>query len=506
MFKRILIANRGEIAVRIIRACRDLGVETVAVYSDADAGAPHAALADVAVPIGPPPPAESYLNIPRLVEAARATGCEAVHPGYGFLSERAPFAQAVRDAGLVFIGPPPEAIAAMGSKTAARELMQRAGVPVVPGYQGGGSLAEYGVQAEALGYPVLVKAAGGGGGKGMRAVMHPADLGPAIEGASREAGKAFGDARVYLEKLLVEPRHVEVQVLADSHGHTVYLFERDCSVQRRHQKIVEETPAPHLSAARRAEMGAAAVAAAQAVGYVNAGTVEFLVDRHGGFYFLEMNTRLQVEHPVTELVTGLDLVKLQLRIAAGEALPFSQADLRQRGHAIECRVYAEDPAAGFLPSTGTLLRVVEPVGPGVRVDSGFGTGDTVTHFYDPLLAKLVVWGANREQALGTLQRALRDYAVLGVTTNLAFLQAVVSHPVFQAGHATTAFVDRYLGDWSSHAAPPDVALIAAALADQLAPAQAAAGPAITSDGDPYNPWRDGRFHRPDDVKAQARRP
>ncbi len=491
MFKRILIANRGEIAVRIIRACRDMGIETVAVYSEPDAGAMHVALADMAVPVGGAAPADSYLRIDRLLDAARATGAEAIHPGYGFLSERAAFARAVRAAGLVFIGPPAEAIEAMGSKTAARALMEPAGVPVVPGYQGGGELSDYRAAAERLGYPILVKASGGGGGKGMRIVEHAAELPVSIEAAQREAGKAFGDERVYLEKLLVGPRHVEIQVLADSHGNAVHLFERDCSIQRRHQKIIEESPSPALSPELRAEMGAAAVAAARACGYVNAGTIEFLLDRDGQhFYFLEMNTRLQVEHPVTESVTGLDLVKLQLRIAAGEELPFIQADLSQRGHAIECRVYAEDPANGFLPSTGPLLRVVEPGGPGVRVDTGVATGDTVLHYYDPLLAKLIVWGPSRADAVSTLRRALREYVVLGVTTNLSFLQAVVEHAAFREGRTSTAFVEQNFADWREPVGDANLAALAAALSDILAPTGSAA-PTVGggSDGDPYNPWR-----------------
>ena len=490
MFQRILIANRGEIAVRVIRACRDLGIEAVAVYSEADAGARHVALADQAILLGPPSPAESYLRIDRVVRAALDTGCDAIHPGYGFLSERAAFARAVTEAGLTFIGPPAEAIEAMGSKTAARALMQEAGVPVVPGYQSGGSLDDYAAAAESLGYPVLVKAAGGGGGKGMRAVLHADDLVSAVEGAAREAGKAFGDTSVYVEKLLVNPRHIEVQVMADRHGNVAHLFERDCSVQRRHQKIIEETPAAHLSETVRQRMGQAAVAAAHAVGYVNAGTIEFLLDADGHFYFLEMNTRLQVEHPITELVVGFDLVKLQIAVAAGQPLPFRQADVRQRGHAVECRVYAEDPSSGFLPSTGPLLKVVEPGGPGVRVDSGFVTGDTVSHYYDPLLAKLITWGNDREAALATMRRALDEYAVLGVTTNLSFLRAVLDHPTFCAGHTTTAWVEQALGEWAEPTDAPDDALIAAALLDILTPtASAAPGAALTLDGDPYNPWR-----------------
>jgi 3-methylcrotonyl-CoA carboxylase alpha subunit len=486
-FKRILIANRGEIACRIIRACRDEGVEAVAVYSGADAHALHASLADIAVPIGPAPPAESYLSIARLVAAAKETGCEAVHPGYGFLSERAAFAEAVRDAGLAFIGPAPEAIAAMGSKVAARELAERAGVPVLPAFDGEGDDAGLAEAARQIGYPLLVKASGGGGGKGMRRVHSPAELADALAAARREAQAAFGDARVYLEKLLVAPRHVEVQVFGDSHGNIVHLFERDCSVQRRHQKVVEESPAPHLPPATRAAMGEAAVRAARAVGYVGAGTVEFLLDADGRFFFLEMNTRLQVEHPVSELVVGVDLVRLQLRVAAGEPLPFAQPDLAQRGHAIECRVYAEDVEAGFLPSTGPLLRLEEPQGPGVRVDSGVRVGDVVSRHYDPLLAKLICWGATRDAALATLRRALREYAVLGVTTNLAFLQAIVGHPAFVAGRATTAFLDEQLAGWAQPSEIPDEALVAAALADLLA--APATPPPGAAEGDPYSPWR-----------------
>ena len=404
----------------------------------------------------------------------------------GFLSERAAFAQAVRDAGLTFIGPSAEAIAAMGSKVAARELAERAGVPVLPAYSGEGDDAAFAQAAARIGYPLLVKASGGGGGKGMRRVHSAAELPAALQGARREALSAFGDARVYVEKLLAAPRHVEVQVFGDAHGNVVHLFERDCSVQRRHQKVVEESPAPHLPPHIRAAMGEAAVLAARAVGYVNAGTVEFLLDADGRFYFLEMNTRLQVEHPVTELVVGVDLVKLQLRIAAGERLPFAQADLAQRGYAIECRVYAEDAAAGFLPSTGPLLRVAEPCGPGVRVDGGVRAGDTVSHHYDPLLAKLICWGDTREAALATTRRALREYAVLGVTTNLPFLQAIVEHPVFASGRATTAFIPEHLANWSPPNDIPDEALIAAVLADVLA---APAPPlANMAEGDPFNPW------------------
>ncbi len=489
-FEKILIANRGEIAVRIIRACHELGVRTVAVYSDADAHARHVFLADEAVYIGAAPATDSYLRAERIIEAAQRTGARAIHPGYGFLSENADFAQAVHDAGLVFIGPPPDAIRAMGSKTAARETMQRAGVPVVPGYQGGGSFDEYAAAAERIGYPVLVKAAAGGGGKGMRIVEHPDDLRHAIETAQREAQKAFGDGRIYLEKYVRDPHHVEVQILADAHGTVLHLCERECSVQRRHQKIIEESPSPLLDDTLRERMGAAAVAAARAAGYVNAGTVEFLVDADRNFYFLEMNTRLQVEHPVTELVIGIDLVKWQLRIAAGHPLPFTQNDIRQRGHAIECRIYAEDPANGFLPATGTILKAVEPSAPWVRVDTGVGTGDTITHYYDPMIAKLIVWGETRTDAIARMQHALHEYVLLGITNNIPFLLDVLRHPDFQQGRITTDWVENTMLPWM----PPqpsitDDVLIAAALADMLEQTAPMVSSTPTAQaGDPYSPW------------------
>jgi len=428
-FKRILIANRGEIAVRIIRACQEMGIETVAVYSEADRTALHPALADRAVCIGPAASAESYLRGEKIIAAALAQGAAAIHPGYGFLSESAAFAQQVQAAGLVFIGPDPAAMAAMGSKTSARARMQAAGVPVVPGYEGGGSPAEYQSAARRLGYPLLVKAAAGGGGKGMRLVEEEAELPLALAAAEREAQHAFGDGQIYLEKYLAAPRHIEFQILADRHGHTIHLYERECSIQRRHQKIIEESPSPFLAMSPdrslRQRMGAAAVAAAQAVNYVNAGTVEFLVDGVGNFYFLEMNTRLQVEHPITESVLGIDLVKAQLRIAAGEPLLYRQAEVSQRGHAIECRIYAEDPAQGFLPSTGKLLRVVAPMGPRVRVDTGIITGMEITRYYDPLIAKLVVWGENRADTLQKMAWALSHYVILGPATNITFF---ATHP------------------------------------------------------------------------------
>ncbi len=487
-FKKILIANRGEIAVRVIRACREMGIHSIAVYSEADRDAPHVRMADEAVDIGPAPASESYLSIPRVIQAARATGAEAIHPGYGFLSEKAEFAHAARDAGLVFIGPSPEAINAMGDKAEARARMQARGVPIVPGYQDKDDDESLARAAERLRYPVLIKAAAGGGGKAMKIVREPGELAELAASARREAQNAFGDPHLFLEKYIENGRHIEFQVLADARGNTLHLFERECSIQRRHQKIVEETPSPLLDEALRTWMGTAAVEAARAVGYENAGTVEFIVDpARREFFFLEMNTRLQVEHPITEMVTGLDLVQWQIRIASGEALPFNQADLSQRGHAIECRVYAEDPANQFLPSTGCLLQVVEPRGPGIRVDSGVTTGGEVTVYYDPMLAKVIVAAETREAAIRRMQTALRDYVVLGVTTNLDFLRAVLAHPEFQAGRATTTFIERYLPEWQpDNGAFIPEALLAAALAEMQTPAPAMG----TTQGinDPYSPW------------------
>jgi 3-methylcrotonyl-CoA carboxylase alpha subunit len=450
MITKLLIANRGEIAVRIIRACREMGIRTVAVYSEADAKAMHVRLADEAVLIGPAPARESYLKIDAILDAARNTGAEAIHPGYGFLSERAEFAEAVTNAGLIFVGPPAEAIGKMGSKTGARTLMQAAGVPVVPGYQGADGMR---AAAEQIGYPILVKAAAGGGGKGMRVVRAANELEEAIAAAQREAAHAFGDGSVFLEKYVEAPRHIEFQVLADAHGNTLHLFERECSIQRRHQKIIEETPSPFLTPGLRQRMGTAAVAAAQTVNYVNAGTVEFIVAPDGAFYFLEMNTRLQVEHPITEMVTGLDLVKAQLRIASGEPLWFGQNDVSQRGHAIECRVYAEDPANQFLPSVGTIERAVEPVRPGVRVDAGVTTGDEVTIHYDPMIAKVIAYGEGRADAIDKMQAALGDYKLQGVTTNIPFLRAVLAHEAFKRGETTTAFIEQHMANWAPEPEP-----------------------------------------------------
>ncbi|WP_129626530.1 acetyl/propionyl/methylcrotonyl-CoA carboxylase subunit alpha [Candidatus Oscillochloris fontis] len=449
-FKRILIANRGEIAVRIIRACRELGISPAVVYSEADAGALHVRLADVAMQIGPPAAAQSYLRGEKLIEAAQALGAEAIHPGYGFLSENAAFARMCREAGIVFIGPPAEAIEAMGGKIGARRIAVAAGVPVAPGYDGADqSETTLAAEAERIGFPLLVKASAGGGGKGMRVVNSLAEFPAALEGARREAGAAFGDATVFLERLILRPRHVEIQILADSHGNVVHLGERECSIQRRHQKILEESPSPALSPALRSAMGDAAVRAARAAGYVNAGTVEFVLDPDGNYYFLEMNTRLQVEHPVTELVTGLDLVRLQIAVAAGEPLPFTQEQVTFRGHAIEVRLYAEDPVT-FLPAIGKLALLDPPLGPGVRVDSGLTSGDEVTVYYDPMIAKLIVSGADRHAAIDRLRCALDDYAVLGLTTNLPLLRAIVTNPTFIAGATHTGF----LAEQQIHAAPP----------------------------------------------------
>jgi 3-methylcrotonyl-CoA carboxylase alpha subunit len=458
MFNKILIANRGEIACRVAATCKRLGIASVAVYSDADANAKHVAACDEAVHIGGSTAAESYLRYERIIAAALATGAQAVHPGYGFLSENEDFAQACEAAGIVFIGPPVEAIAAMGSKAAAKALMHAAAVPLVPGYHGDdqdGQLLQQ--EAESMGYPVLLKASAGGGGKGMRVVERSEDFAAALASCKREAASSFGNDRVLIEKYLTRPRHVEVQVFADQHGGAVYLFDRDCSVQRRHQKVLEEAPAPGLSAELRREMGEAAVAAARAVNYVGAGTVEFIMTGASHFYFMEMNTRLQVEHPVTEMVTGLDLVEWQLRVAFGEPLPLTQTQLKLDGHAIEARIYAEHPARGFLPSTGTLKHLRMPEGveftirpagsPGsraaVRIDSGVREGDTITPFYDPMIAKLIVHGATRAEALARMSRALRACEVVGLHTNVEFLQRIVASEPFSSGDLDTGLIERH---------------------------------------------------------------
>ena len=490
MFEKILIANRGEIAVRIIRACRELGIASVAVYSEVDRHALHVRLADEAVLIGPAPASQSYLAVDRILQAAQITRARAIHPGYGFLAENAAFAQAVQEAGLVFIGPPAEAMRLMGDKAQGRARMQSAGVPIVPGYQGPDDEQSLQNAASEIGFPLLVKASSGGGGKGMRVVGVAAGLSEAMAAARREARHAFDDERLILERYIPHAQHIEFQVLADNHGNAVHLFERDCSVQRRHQKIIEETPSLLLDDNLRSRMGAAALAAAQAVNYQNAGTVEFIVDPvTSAFYFLEMNTRLQVEHPVTELVTGIDLVQAQIRLAAGELLPFIQRQLSQRGHALECRIYAEDPANNFLPATGKLLRFVEPKGPGIRVDSGFTSGDEITIHYDPLIAKIITYAENRPAAIQKMQAALKETVLLGLTTNVQFLQDVLVDTEFHAGKAYTTWVEDHFGDWQPPECdlPPEV-LIAAALT-QFQPEQAATPQDGKSSTDPYSPWR-----------------
>jgi acetyl-CoA carboxylase biotin carboxylase subunit len=444
MFKRVLIANRSEIAVRIIRACREMGIESVAVFSDVDRKALHVRKADYAYHIGPATASESYLNFDKILDVARRSGAEAIHPGYGFLSENARFAKACADAGFKFIGPTPESMEMMGSKTRARQHMKRAGVPFVPGSECGLDIEAAQHMAEQIGYPVMLKAAAGGGGKGMRMVTRPEDLRSAYEHASCEAQRSFGDSEVYLEKFIVNPRHIEMQIFGDEHGNTVYLGERECSVQRRHQKVLEESPSPIVDEDMRRRMGEVAVRVANAANYHNAGTVEFLVDEQRNFYFLEMNTRLQVEHPVTELVTGLDLVHLQMHVAAGEKLPFQQEQIKVRGHAIECRVYAEDPDNNFFPSPGQITRLISPSGPGIRRDSGMYEGWKVPIEYDPLLAKLIGYGETRDDAIDRLLRALYEYFVGGIKTNISLFRRILRDPDFRAGKLDTGFLDRLL--------------------------------------------------------------
>ncbi|MFI8718812.1 acetyl-CoA carboxylase biotin carboxylase subunit [Stenotrophomonas sp. NPDC077464] len=491
MFTKILIANRGEIACRVIATCQRLGIATVAVYSDADRDARHVRLADEAVAIGPAPARESYLRADAILDAARRTGAQAIHPGYGFLSENADFAQACAEAGIVFIGPSAAAIRAMGDKSAAKALMQQAGVPLTPGYHGDAQdpafLRE---QADGIGYPVLIKASAGGGGKGMRKVEDSAAFTEALASCQREAQSAFGNAHVLVEKYVERPRHIEIQVFGDSHGNVVYLFERDCSVQRRHQKVLEEAPAPGMTPGRRAAMGKAAVDAARAVNYVGAGTVEFIAGPDGDFYFMEMNTRLQVEHPVTECITGTDLVEWQLRVASGAPLPLQQEQLRINGHALEARLYAEDADKGFLPSTGTLRHLRLPSGSAhVRVDAGVEQGDAITPFYDPMIAKLIVWDVDRDAALRRMQQALAECEVVGVTTNAAFLRRLVMTDSFANAKLDTALIEREQAALAPHQGDTDPALWA--LAAVAAMATDAAAPVDARD--PHSPWqaRDG---------------
>jgi len=488
MFKKILIANRGEIAVRVIRACHEMGIAAVAVYSDVDRASLHVRKADEAYPIGPAAARESYLNIQKILDVAERSGADAIHPGYGFLSENANFARACADAGVKFIGPTAPAMDAMGSKTRARQAMERARVPFVPGTSRGLESYEQAEEVGArIGYPIMLKAAAGGGGKGMRLVQAPAELRSALEAARSEAERSFGDSEVYIEKAIVNPRHIEMQILADEHGNTVYLGERECSLQRRHQKVVEEAPSPIVDPDMRCQMGEVAVRVAHAAGYTNAGTVEFLVDQQKNFYFLEMNTRLQVEHPVTELITGLDLVHLQIRIASGERLPFSQEEVILRGHAIECRIYAEDPDNNYFPSPGKITLLLLPSGPGIRRDSGMYEGWTVPMDYDPLLAKLIGYGTDRDQAIGRLTRALNEYFVGGIKTNISLFRRILSNSDFRAAKIDTGFLDRLLkerdqsADIQADAQTTEVAVIAAGIFAALGPSAAGAGERVSNE-------------------------
>jgi acetyl-CoA carboxylase biotin carboxylase subunit len=470
MLRKILVANRGEIAVRVLRAAREMGIPTVAVYSEADREAFHVRFGDEAVCIGPAEAVASYLDFERIFQAVETTGADAVHPGYGFLAENHEFAAACEKRGVTFIGSSSESIRLLGSKTESRQTMLAADVPVIPGMQARSeSMEEFASEARRVGYPVLIKAAGGGGGKGMRAVRDEASLEEAVAAARREAGSAFGNDAVYLEKMIEKPRHVEFQILADQHGNAIHLFERECSIQRRHQKIVEETPSVALDPELRQRMGETAVKVVLASRYTNAGTVEFLLDQDRNFYFLEVNTRIQVEHPVTELTTGIDLVKAQIRIAAGEPLEIRQEDLAQRGHAIECRIYAEDPENNFLPSAGKILFAEEPVGPGVRVDSGIYSGYEVPVHYDPILSKVIVWGESRNEAILKMKQALADYPILGIRTIIPFLRSVLDHPEFVQGNTYTDFIEEHMTGWSLDSGDGDgldTALIAAALATE----------------------------------------
>jgi len=487
MFTKILIANRGEIACRVIATCQRLGIATVAVYSDADRNARHVRMADEAIAIGPAPARESYLRGDAILDAARRTGAQAIHPGYGFLSENADFAQACAEAGIVFIGPSAAAIRAMGDKSAAKALMQQAGVPLTPGYHGDDQAPEFlRGQADGIGYPVLIKASAGGGGKGMRRVDNSAAFVESLASCQREAQSAFGNAHVLVEKYVERPRHIEIQVFGDSHGNVVYLFERDCSVQRRHQKVLEEAPAPGMTAERRDAMGQAAVDAARAVNYVGAGTVEFIAGPDGDFYFMEMNTRLQVEHPVTECITGTDLVEWQLRVASGEPLPLRQDQLQIRGHALEARLYAEDADRGFLPSTGTLRHLRLPAGSAhVRVDAGVEQGDAITPFYDPMIAKLIVWDVDRDAALRRMQQALAECEVVGVTTNAAFLRRLVMTGSFAQARLDTALIEREQAALAPNEGDSDPALWALAGLAAVASSEAAS----VDPRDRHSPWQ-----------------
>jgi acetyl-CoA carboxylase biotin carboxylase subunit len=502
---KLLIANRGEIAVRIIRAARELGLRTVAVYATVDRAALHTRLADEAYDIGPPEPPQSYLNSARILEVARACQADAVHPGYGFLSENAAFADDCTRAGLTFVGPSAHAIRQMGSKIVSKEIAERAGVPTIPSYHAPNAAHfahEAPSVAQRLGYPILVKASAGGGGKGMRIVERPADLLPALQAGAREAYQAFGDATLLLEKYIARPRHIEIQILGDHFGNRVHLFERECSIQRRHQKIIEETPSPAVTPELRQRMTAAALRLATAVDYTSVGTMEFLLTPDGAFYFLEMNTRLQVEHPITEMVTGVDLVHQQIRVARGERLAFTQEQLVQRGHALECRLYAEDPAQGFMPATGRITVLREPYGPGRRIDSGIALYDQITPYYDPILAKLISAGLSRAEAIARMQALLREYTVLGVITNRQFLLDVISSPAFADGETDTAFLEHHFPVWHPEPSLSNDIIALAALGEMLhrrgqlasqpaAVAHAVGGETVTTPWQRYDGWRLG---------------
>src|SRR6266404_487330 len=507
MFSKILIANRGEIACRVIATARRLGISTVAVYSEADGGARHTRLADEAWPIGPAPARQSYLVAEKILDVARRSGAQAIHPGYGFLSENAGFAAACAKAGIVFIGPPPAAIRAMGSKSEAKKIMEKAKVPLVPGYHGDDqSPALLAKEAARIGFPVLIKASAGGGGKGMRVVEAAAKFDEALAGAKREAKASFADDHVLVEKYLTQPRHIEIQVFADTHGNCLYLFERDCSIQRRHQKVIEEAPAPAMDPARRKAMGEAAVAAARAIGYQGAGTVEFIADQDGTFFFMEMNTRLQVEHPVTEMITGQDLVEWQLIVAAGGKMPLTQGELRIDGHAVEVRLYAEDPARNFLPSTGTLIHLRLPEeGPHVRVDTGVRQGDAVTPFYDPMIAKVIVHDRDRASAMRRMAVLMGETEVVGVTTNAALLKALCSHPAFVGGEIDTGFIERHRAELFVKAEPADDRALAIATLARVVEWREAADAAARASGDPFSPWNgQGAFRLLDEGHDEVR--
>jgi acetyl-CoA carboxylase biotin carboxylase subunit len=489
MFKKILVANRGEIAVRIIKACQELGIKTVAIYSNVDINSPHVTLADESVNLGDPTPVESYLNIPKIIQIAKERKIEAIHPGYGFLAENPDFAETCNKAGIKFIGPLPKVIDLMGDKIAAKKTMVNAGIPVIPGYHGSKQDNESLIkEGKSIGFPLLVKAAAGGGGKGMRIVQSEDMLLESIEGAKRESKSSFGDDTIFLEKYLEKPRHIEFQILADEQGHTIHLYERECSIQRRHQKIIEESPSVIMTPKLRGEMGKAAVKAARAVGYSNAGTIEFMIDENLNYYFMEMNTRLQVEHPITEMITGIDLVKWQLRIASGEPLTLKQEDIKQRGHAIECRIYAENPKNGFLPSIGTLHKVEEPVGPNIRVDSGISTNNEVSPYYDPMLSKLITYAENRKECIDKMIWALSYYIIIGVVSNIFFLKKVLQHQEFFKGNTTTHFIDNFFTDWTKtkHALPID-ALISLAVYDSLHSKKEEI--VRYKEADPHSPWK-----------------